>query len=189
MSVMDNTQQELVEKHLYLVRNIVLSTITINESIQGLGYEDLYQTGCEALCHAAISYHADRGASFATFADVVIKNKLISHCRKVTRVQNLTCYLDAPITEESGLTYADTLCDENNHSLPDTETFLMLSEAEKRFTGVTKKGVNALRLKYMGHTGVEIARFYNVKPNHVAAWITKAVHKLRNDFYLSCITN
>ena len=71
-----------MEDHLYLVRNIVLSTMCINEAIQGLGYDDLYQTGCEALCYAAMRYRKDRGASFATFADVVIKNKLISHCRK-----------------------------------------------------------------------------------------------------------
>lgn len=94
MSVMNIQEQRLVEDHLYLVRNIVLSTMCINEAIQGLGYDDLYQTGCEALCYAAMRYRKDRGASFATFADVVIKNKLISHCRKITRIQAPIYYLD-----------------------------------------------------------------------------------------------
>lgn len=74
MSVMNEQEKKLVEDHLYLVKNIVRATMSINESIQGLGYDDLFQTGCEALCHAALHYRADRGATFATFADVVIKN-------------------------------------------------------------------------------------------------------------------
>ena len=189
MSVMSIQEQKLVEDHLYLVRNIVLSTMSINETIQGLGFDDLYQTGCEALCYAAMRYREDRGASFVTFADVVIKNKLISHCRKVTRIQAPIYYLDSPIADGSELTFADTLPDENNHSLSDTETFLMLSEAEKRLSGVSQRGIEALRLKYMGHTGVEIARHYGVRPNHVAAWISRAISKLRTDLMFSYLPN
>lgn len=187
MSVMNIQEQRLVEDHLYLVRNIVLSTMCINEAIQGLGYDDLYQTGCEALCYAAMRYRKDRGASFATFADVVIKNKLISHCRKITRIQAPIYYLDSPLAEGSELTFADTLQDENNHSLSDAETFFLLSVAEKQLSGVSQRGMEALRLKYMGHTGVEIARYYGVRPNHVAAWISRAISKLRTDLLVSCL--
>lgn len=84
-------------------KNIVRATMSINESIQGLGYDDLFQTGCEALCHAALHYRADRGATFATFADVVIKNRLLSHCRKITRLQAPILYLDAPSAEYPNL--------------------------------------------------------------------------------------
>lgn len=49
MSVMNEQEKKLVEDHLYLVKNIVRATMSINESIQGLGYDDLFQTGCEVL--------------------------------------------------------------------------------------------------------------------------------------------
>ena len=82
MAAMTRQERELAERHLYLVRDTVLGTMSLNESIQGFGYDDLYQTGCEALCHAAQKYRVEGGASFPTFASVVIRNRLISHCRK-----------------------------------------------------------------------------------------------------------
>lgn len=179
MAVMTRKEQQLVEDHLGLVRTIVKSTMSINENIQGLGYEDLYQTGCEALCNAALCYDENRGASFVTFADVVIKNSLLSHCRKVSRVQTPLSYLDAPANEDGSLTFADTLQDAQDHTLSDRETLFMLSQMEEQFTGIARKGVKALRLKCMGHTGTEIAGYYGVKPNHVAAWISRALTKMR----------
>lgn len=82
MTAMTRQERELAERHLYLVRDTVLGTMSLNESIQGFGYDDLYQTGCEALCHAAQKYRVEGGASFPTFASVVIRNRLISHCRR-----------------------------------------------------------------------------------------------------------
>ena len=185
MSVMNEQEKKLVEDHLYLVKNIVRATMSINESIQGLCYDDLFQTGCEALCHAALHYRADRGAAFATFADVVIKNWLLSHCRKITRLQVPILYLDAPSAEYPELTLADPLPEKNDHTISDFETFYLLAEVGKHYTGISQKGIEALQLKCRGHTGVEIARYYGVKPNHVAAWISRAVSKLRaDDFYL-----
>ncbi len=68
MAAMNLRERELVERHLCLVRGAVLGTVSINESIQGLGYDDLYQIGCEALCHAARKYREDGGAAFPTFS-------------------------------------------------------------------------------------------------------------------------
>lgn len=186
MSLMNAQEQSLVETHLYLVRNIVLGTMSINESIQGLGYDDLYQTGCEALCYAALRFQTDRGASFATFAEIVIKNQLISHCRKFIRLQTPLSYLDAPLADDSELTFADTLPDTNEHAISDFETIYLLTETGKNYKGISQKGMEALKLKCMGHTGVEIAAYYGVKPNHIAAWISRAVSKLRTDSFLSC---
>lgn len=67
MAAMNLREQELVEKHLYLVRGAVLETVSINETILGLGYDDLYQIGCKALCHAAQKFRKDGGAAFSTF--------------------------------------------------------------------------------------------------------------------------
>lgn len=112
MGTMSRKEIKLVEEHLYLVRNIVLGCMTLNESIQGLGYDDLYQTGCEALCHAAQNYREDGGAAFATFANTAIRNYLFSHCRRITRIQKPLKYLEEPVEDGSRLTYADSLPDE-----------------------------------------------------------------------------
>lgn len=182
MGIMTRKEQRLVEEHLEMVSRIVRGTMSINEDVQGLGYEDLYQTGCEALCKAAINYREERGASFTTFADVVIKNSLISHCRKVSRMQTPVRYLDMPLIGQDDLTYADCLPDEEEHRISDLETEVMLAQMEEQFAGIAKKGVQALRLKYQGHDGNEIASHFGVKPNHVSAWVSRALQKMRTEY-------
>ena len=44
-----------------------------------------------------------------------------------------------------------------------------------------RRGVEALALKTKGYTGADVARMYHTKPNHVGAWISRAVEKLRKD--------
>ena len=131
MAAMNRQERELAERHLYLVRDTVLGTMSLNESIQGFGYDDLYQTGCEALCHAAQKYRAEGGASFPTFASVVIRNRLISHCRKVARTQKPLEYMDAPQPSGSGLTFADAFPDDSFHGISDADTFFLLSQAKE----------------------------------------------------------
>lgn len=182
-------KKKLVEQHLSLVSIIVKSTIEMNESIQGLGFDDLFQTGCEALCHAALQYNDRRGASFSTFASVVIHNRLISHCRHVNHIQYPLEYLDAPVNGDSNLAHADLLIQKQEPAgnLSDTEAYFLLAEAEKNYTGICRKGIEALKLRCLGHTSVEIAAHYGVKPNHIAAWISRAGSRLRNDKEFTCL--
>lgn len=186
---MNQTEQKLVEQHLPIVKKIVLGTIQLNESVQGLGYEDLYQTGCEALCHAAMHYRDDRGASFETFATVVIKNRLLSHCRSTNRIQYPLEYLESPMNGCTEHTYGDTLAREaiGYAEAEDKQIVNLLYEARHDYAGITQKGIHSLILKCLGHSGIEIATYYNVKPNHVAAWITRAGTKLRTDKRFSCL--
>ena len=189
MGVLGRNEKLLVEQHLYLVRGIILGTIRMNESVQGLGYDDLYQTGCEALCHAAIRYDPGRNVSFKTFASHVIRNRLLSHCRMVNHTQERMEYLDAPLADRSGLTYAELLADEV--SVADTcaehDILRSLSSAENRYSGTCQKGITALKLKCMGQNNVNIAARFGVRPNHVAAWISKAAGKLRADSQFLCL--
>ena len=76
-------QQAIVEQNLDIVRSCVLRCIDINESVCGMGYDDLYQEGCVALCHAAASYDSGAGAQFSTYAAAVIRNHLLDHCRYI----------------------------------------------------------------------------------------------------------
>ena len=159
MGVLSRTEQKLVEEHLYLIRPLVLNVVHLNENVQGLGYDDLYQTACEALCHAALKYQDSRGASFPTFASIVIRNTLLSHCRSISRIQTPLEYLDAPAGPDGSLTYAEMLADETQ-PVPDStdnEALGLLKEAEMRYNGSTRKGIEALYLKCLGHTNTEIA--------------------------------
>ena len=56
-----------------------------------------------------------------------------------------------------------------------------IEKAKKQYSGTAKRGIEALILKVKGFTGAEIAEKYNVKPNLVGAWISRAMKKLRNN--------
>ena len=61
------------------------------------------------------------------------------------------------------------------------ETLDLLACAEKKYQGVTRLGIEALKLKLKGMSVSEIAGLYHVPPPHVGAWISRATQKLRKD--------
>jgi len=64
-------------------------------------------------------------------------------------------------------------------SLIDTMNFL--DSLKSQYTGVVRRGIEALEWKVKGYSGAEIADIYGVKPNLVGAWISKAVRKLEKN--------
>ena len=66
-------------------------------------------------------------------------------------------------------------------SHPKCETPLLLAAAESQYSGVTRKGVHALALQVSGMPLSAVAVRMSVPPNHVSAWISRAVRKLRNN--------
>ena len=188
MQPLTNQERSLVEMNLNLVKKIVHYNINIHESIQGLGYEDLYQIGCEALCHAAQAYKPENEASFATFAKVVIYNHLISHCRKIVKVQEPLEYLDAPLENDESLTLADTLPSNSHNAYSEVEICMIFDDALNRYHGICQKGLYALHLRHLGYSNSEIAGYFDAKSNHITAWITKAVKKAHTDSYFNCLS-
>ena len=65
----------------------------------------------------------------------------------------------------------DTLIDQ-------MQTAELLADCKRRYTGVARLGIEALELKIHGYSGADIARLYDVKPNHVGAWISRAAQKM-----------
>ena len=61
------------------------------------------------------------------------------------------------------------------------ETPLLLAAAESQYSGVTRKGVHALALQVSGMPLTAVAVRMSAPSNHVSAWISRAVHKLRNN--------
>ena len=78
--VLTAEQQLLVENSLEFVHWTIAHLISRMDD--RMEYDDLFQEGCVALCHAAASYHS--GTSFKTYAITVIRNHLIDCCRRQT---------------------------------------------------------------------------------------------------------
>lgn len=179
----DNSNQELIVNNLGLVKGVIYSQIKINETIQGLGYDDLYQVGCMALCHAASTYN-ESSVPFEAFAKIVVKNKLIDHCRQALRQHHGQLYLDNPVNDSDGCTLAERIpdtCSNYFESIEQSGVLSLLNSVKPGYNGITLKGIEAIELKVKGYSGKEIAELYGVKPNHVGAWISRAASKLRCD--------
>ena len=68
---LNDLQRQRVEDHLALVEQVLRRSISVNESVDGMGHDDLYQEGCIALCRASASYREEMGA-FPAYARTVI---------------------------------------------------------------------------------------------------------------------
>ena len=169
-------QQRLVEENLAIVERVLRFDIYANPCVAGLGYEDLYQEGCVWLCNAALTFDPARG-SFASYARRVVQNGLVGYCRNVLSKHQRTVSLGD--LEPAVLATLETQNAVSCHAK--CETPLLLAAAESQCGGVTRKGVHALALQVSGMPLTAVATRMSAPPNHVSAWISRAVHKLRND--------
>ena len=169
-------QRRLVEENLAVVERVLRFNVRANPCIAGLGYEDLYQEGCVWLCNAALTFDPARG-SFTPYARRVVQNGLVSHCRNVLSKYQRTVLLSD--LEPAVLAALETQNAVSCHAK--CETPLLLAAAESQYSGVTRKGVHALALQVSGMPLTAVATRMSAPPNHVSAWISRAVHKLQND--------
>ncbi len=174
-------QQKLVETHLYIVNWVMSESIHVHKNIYGFEYEDLYQEGCIWLCYAATTYNPER-SQFSTYAKRIVCNGLFSYCRQMHSRQSYFTYF---AVDKQGNLLANgepyVLVDDFDIQLNMIETLDLLAYAEKKYQGVTKLGIEALKLKLKGMSVSEIAGLYHVPPPHVGAWISRATQKLRKD--------
>ena len=174
-------QRELVENNLSLVYWVIMESIHVNETIYGFGYEDLYQEGCIWLCHAAATYDPVR-SRFPTYAKRIVRNGLLSYCRQMCFRQRRFTYLTVGDQGELLADGEPVLPPDDFHAQVNMiETLDLLAYAEMKYQGVTKLGIEALKLKLKGISVSEIASLYHVPPPHVGAWISRATQKLRKD--------
>ncbi len=175
-------QQAIVEQNLDIVRSCVLRCIDINESVCGMGYDDLYQEGCVALCHAAASYDSGAGAQFATYAAAVIRNHLLDHCRYIQAKRRSAPMISLDsYAEDSAPRDHLAAFDDHDSQLDRLHLAQLLEHGRRTYSGTARLGIEALELKAQGYTGADIARLYGVKPNLVGAWIARAMERLRRD--------
>ena len=183
------SKKRLVQDHLHVIDWVLYKSIVVNETVQGLGREDLYQTGCLALCEAALSF--DGRAQFQTYAQTFVRNALIDICRKAKTQKKHCCRsLEDPVPG-TDLRYGETkalAADTQEPDCGDTERIaVQFSRIKKQYSGVALKGVEALELRYKGYTGKEIAALYHTSPKSVFAWISRAKQKLRQSGELEAL--
>ncbi len=181
--VLTHEQQDLVAQNLFLVGKTISRYIQTKEHVCGLGYDDLYQEGCVALCRAAATYDGT-SAQFSTYATTLIRNHLLDCCRAAGNRQRLLPSLSLDAGDEDGTSVIPepSVKDDSDALIDRLDTAALLVDCKRRYTGVARLGIEALELKVNGYSGSDIARLYDVKPNHVGAWISRAVQKMRKDF-------
>lgn len=180
-TALNDAQRNLVAEHIDVVKWEIYEHIKINENIQGLGYDDLFQEGCICLCKAAVKYDGKK-AQFRTYAQVVVRNGLLTYCTRISGRNIKTVTID-DLTQDPGGDSADSHAveDEYEATLSDTSVFGILASVKPEYSGITLLGIEALELKVKGYTGAEIARMWGVGQNHIGAWISRAKHKLRQN--------
>ena len=162
---------------MYLVDAVIRTRIQTNESIVGLGYEDIRQEGCILLCTAVQTYNPEI-AKLSTYATKVIYNGLISHCRRINKQESHVSYIS--LTENPDR--LDLKQDEQfQNRIAQMELDSLLSVYAEEYTGVTRLGIEALLMKSNGMGVTEIARLYKVPPSHIGAWISRAKTKLKSN--------
>lgn len=177
-------QQLLVEENINIVHWTILRRIRQNCHVCGLEYEDLFQEGCLWLCLAARTFHPDK-VQFATYAKKVVYHGLISYCRRVAVRERR---MARPDTQDS----AEFLMEQDGKHCGDcyaaarslTETLDLLERYKRNYTGTARRGVEAMELQLQGIRLTDIAKQYDVPPNHVGAWISRAASKLREEAVL-----
>lgn len=175
-------QRVLVEKHLSVVRWVIFHHITVNETIYGFSYEDLFQEGCVWLCRAAAVYDPTQ-TEFSTFAQTVVRNGLLDYCRRMCQKQKRQSALEVGGRGElmaDGQRLAEPQ-DDFDARVSYLEVTSLLEQTKKQYRGVARLGIEALELKIRGLSISDIAGLYGVKPSHVGAWISRAAEKLREN--------
>ena len=170
-------QQSTVQSNMYLVDAVIRTRIQTNESVVGLGYEDIRQEGCILLC-AAVQTYNPKIAMLSTYATKVIYNGLISHCRRINKQESHISTVS--LTENPDR--LDLKQDEQfQNRIAQMELDSLLSVYAEEYTGVTRLGIEALLMKSNGMGVTEIARLYQVPPSHIGAWISRAKRKLKSN--------
>ena len=170
-------QQTVVQSNMYLVDAVIRTRIQTDESVVGLGYEDIRQEGCILLCAAVQTYNPEI-AKLSTYATKVIYNGLISHCRRINKQE--THISTVSLTEcPDRLEAAQD--EQFSNRLAELELNNLLNAYAQEYCGVTWLGIEALLMKSKGIGVTEIAGLYQVKPSHVGAWISRAKSKLKSN--------
>jgi RNA polymerase sigma factor (sigma-70 family) len=164
-------RNRLIEDNMGLVGKVIKDRVRGISSIGIFDYDDLFQIGCIGLCKAADSHRSGRGC-FSTYAYIIIRNEIFDALNYATLRR----------THESA---TDPLEIPDN-TIPGSATELLfdldraLDAAQSGASGVTAKGIAAIRLLAEGYTHRDIGERMGASANNVSAWVARARKYLRS---------
>ena len=162
-------QQKVVDENMGLVGKVIKDKVHGAGQLGIYSYDDIFQIGCIGLCKAA---YTDKGGCFSTYEYRLIWNEICSaliYASKRTATEHPT----DPELLAKGYTMEEFSLDH----YADVEA--ILSRALREASGVTAKGIEAIRLTAGGYTSREIGELMGASANNVTAWISKARKFLR----------
>lgn len=180
MNALTKEESELVTANMALVPYTLKKFISVAPGNHRLEYDDLMQIGNLALCRAAQKY--DGRTRFSTFATTVIRNALIDAVRDANS-DNVHLWQPEQ-SEDFNSDYLDSIlsiCPDPDSKLRAQELIRLLGYGKKHFTGISRKGIEAMELKAMGYSTAEIAEKYGSNSDNVRLWINRARKKLMNE--------
>ena len=174
-------QQNLVEEHLALVDKVINKYIIPNASSPDMDQSDLRQTGCLALCRAALSYDGIR--PFEPYAIRAVRNALMDYCRMANRQVKRS--LDEPLASDNSTLKdffdAEADGDSSYERLRASEALKYLKEQQRQYTGVVQKGISCLIWRAQGYNSEDLSRYFDTSTNSIRAWMSHAAKKLRTE--------
>lgn len=177
-------QRQLVEDSMEMVPKLVSAMTRTCAYVTHEEREELCQIGYLALCRAASK--TKDGKPFAPYAKTAIRHAIIDYWRSVARDKDTICSFNADIPETDEMSYEQLLPDCNDTEHPDNVTSRSaVAEYLREFSDTQcdtiKRGITSLWLQQQGYTSFDLARHYQVPPNRVRAWKSKARNLLRQD--------
>ncbi len=165
-----------------MVPQVIHSFFTVNASVCGFEYDDLFQEGCILLCKAAVHYD-DSKSAFPTFARTVILNGLKTYCRLASGKQRFLVSLPAISDPDDTIQAIDQYPapDVWDEAITHLDAVLFLQQLHKKHCGTVRRGIEVMLWKLQGKSGKEIAEMYHVKPTLVGAWRSRALRVLKDN--------
>lgn len=162
-------QQAVVSENMGLVGKVIKDKVHGVEQLGIYSYDDIFQIGCIGLCKAA---YTDKGGCFSTYAYRLIWNEICTALLYASRRSRTEYATDPELLIGPSMEYNFT--DEYG------DIKAILDRALAEASGVTAKGIHALKLTAQGYTSSEIGAMMNASPNNVTAWISKARKYLKS---------
>lgn len=178
--IMTEAQKALVVQNMHIADKYIYFNYTANPAIAGFSQEDLRQTGYLALCKAALHYNGC--VKFETFAQKVLRSSLADYCaRTLPSAAELSLDAQIGVDDEDCSRYSFVADSYAEKAFTEIESRDLLDRCKQNYSGITRRGIEAMELRMQGFTGPEIAQMYGCKPNEVTAWISRARQQLRTD--------
>lgn len=170
---LNDEQQALVADNLGLVGAVIKGSVRNINLIGLFSYQDIFQIGCLGLCKAAAKHNPEKG-KFGTYAYKAIRNEIFDALDYASVRRDREFAADIEYVAGSMDTFYEMSAV--------IDLVRLVDSARGRASGVTAKGIDAIRLIAAGYSNREIGEMMGgVSANNVTAWVSKARAFLKCD--------